>query len=124
LQTEQRAKEAINAALELFHRRWTLRILWELSHADALNFRALQMACGDLSASVLNVRLAELRRALLVEHDVGRGYSLAKQGRLLLRAIDPLLRWAPRWAADVEALDNSAPGGPTREPAERGTRRG
>jgi DNA-binding HxlR family transcriptional regulator len=96
-------KDAINAALELFHRRWTLRILWELRDEDAsLNFRALQAACGDLSASVLNQRLGELRAALLVEHDAGSGYRLAPQGRLLLVAIEPLLQWAPRWAREVQ----------------------
>ncbi|WP_082532846.1 helix-turn-helix domain-containing protein [Pelomonas sp. Root1237] len=96
-------KDAINAALELFHRRWTLRILWELRAEDAsLNFRALQAACGDLSASVLNQRLAELREALLVEHDAGSGYRLAPHGRSLLLAIEPLLQWAPRWAREVQ----------------------
>ncbi|WP_457352080.1 winged helix-turn-helix transcriptional regulator [Roseateles sp. P5_D6] len=96
-------KDAINAALELFHRRWTLRILWELRAEDAsLNFRALQAACGDLSASVLNQRLAELREALLVEHDAGNGYRLAPHGRSLLLAIEPLLQWAPRWAREVQ----------------------
>ena len=96
-------KDALNAALELFHRRWTLRILWELRAEDAsLTFRALQAACGDLSASVLNQRLAELREALLVEHDAGSGYRLAPQGRALLMAIEPLLKWAPRWAREVQ----------------------
>lgn len=96
-------KDAINAALELFHRRWTLRILWELRGEDAsLNFRALQAACGDLSASVLNQRLAELREALLVEHGVGSGYRLAPQGRTLLVAIGPLLKWAPQWACEIQ----------------------
>ena len=96
-------KDAINAALELFHRRWTLRILWELRGEGAsLNFRGLQAACGDLSASVLNQRLAELRGALLVEHDAGSGYRLAPQGRTLLVAIEPLLQWAPRWAREVQ----------------------
>ena len=101
--TPASGKDAINAALELFHRRWTLRILWELRAEDAsLNFRALQAACGDLSASVLNQRLAELREALLVEHGAGSGYRLAPQGRSLLVAIEPLLQWAPRWAREVQ----------------------
>ncbi|KQV50727.1 hypothetical protein ASC95_15365 [Pelomonas sp. Root1217] len=101
--TPASGKDAINAALELFHRRWTLRILWELRGEDAsLTFRALQVACGDLSASVLNQRLTELRQALLVEHDAGSGYRLAPQGRSLLVAIEPLLQWAPRWARELQ----------------------
>lgn len=96
-------KDALNAALELFNRRWTLRILWELRGDGAsLNFRALQSACGDVSASVLNQRLAELREALLVAHDAGSGYGLAPQGRALLVAIEPLLKWAPKWAREVQ----------------------
>ncbi len=96
-------KDALNAALELFHRRWTLRILWELRAEGAtLNFRALQAACGGLSASVLNQRLAELRGALLVEHDEGSGYRLSVQGRALLAAMEPLMQWAPRWARAVQ----------------------
>lgn len=98
---ELRGKRAINAALELFHRRWTMRILWELRD-DALNFRDLQIACGDLSPSVLNVRLAELREALLVGHEPGEGYGLTAQGRSLMKAIAPLLRWAPQWADEVD----------------------
>ncbi|MBI3346318.1 MAG: helix-turn-helix transcriptional regulator [Burkholderiales bacterium] len=96
-------KDSLNAALELFHRRWTLRILWELRADDTrLNFRALQAACDDLSASVLNQRLAELREALLVEHDAGSGYRLSAQGRELLVALEPLMKWAPRWAREVQ----------------------
>lgn len=101
--TPASGKDALNAALALFHRRWTLRILWELRGEGAsLNFRGLQAACGDVSASVLNQRLAELREALLVEHDAGSGYRLAAQGRTLLVAIEPLLQWAPRWAREVQ----------------------
>ena len=103
-------KDALNAALELFNRRWTLRILWELRGEGAsLNFRALQTACGDLSASVLNQRLAELREALLIDHDAGSGYRLSHQGRALLVAIEPLLKWAPRWAREVQKQKAAQP---------------
>jgi DNA-binding HxlR family transcriptional regulator len=95
------AKDAINAALDLFNRRWTLRILWEL-RTGTLNFRQLQAACGDVSASVLSQRLAELREALLVDHLPGEGgYHLAPRGRTLLEAFEPLQRWAVPWAAEV-----------------------
>ena len=51
---------------------------------------------------VLNQRLAELRAVLLVEHDAGSGYRLAAQGRSLMVAITPLLKWAPPWAREVQ----------------------
>lgn len=95
------AKDAINAALDLFHRRWTLRVLWEL-RAEPLTFRALQAACGGLSPTVLNQRLAELREALLVEA-AETGYQLTPIGRELLDAFAPLTRWALRWRRQLDA---------------------
>ena len=92
---QREAKDAINQALALFQRRWTLRVLWEL-RARPLTFRALQSACGDLSPTVLNQRLAELREAgLLALGD--EGYALTPIGRELIVAFDPLSRWALRW---------------------------
>ena len=38
-------KQAINAAMELLHRRWMMRVIWEL-RGGPLTFRALQSACG------------------------------------------------------------------------------
>jgi DNA-binding HxlR family transcriptional regulator len=101
------AKDAINAALELFNRRWTLRILWEL-RGPPMNFRQLQMACGELSASVLSQRLAELREALLVEHDAGQGYRLSRHGQALLVAFEPLLDWSRPWARAVAKAGGEA----------------
>jgi DNA-binding HxlR family transcriptional regulator len=93
--SQQRAKEAINAALELFNRRWALRVLWELRGVP-MSFRALQSACGDLSPTVLNQRLAELREAALV--DAGEaGYALTPLGHELIVAFEPLTAWALRW---------------------------
>jgi DNA-binding HxlR family transcriptional regulator len=89
------AKDAINQALALFQRRWTLRVLWELREC-ALNFRALQSACGDISPTVLSQRLAELREAALVAPGED-GYELTPIGRELIVAFEPLSRWALRW---------------------------
>ena len=86
----------IMAALDLLGRRWALRILWEL-RADALSFRALREACGDVSPAVINTRLAELREAGVVE-STSDGYATTTSGRELCRALDPLSRWAQRWA--------------------------
>ena len=51
----------VMVALDPLGRRGALRILWEL-RAGPLRFRALQ-AAADLSPSVLNARLRELRSA-------------------------------------------------------------
>ena len=92
--TEQ-TKDAINRALELVHRRWMLRVVWEL-RGEALSFRALQSACGDLSPTVLNQRLGELKAAALVE-STAAGYLLTPLGRELVQAFEPLTRWALKW---------------------------
>jgi len=85
----------IMAVLDLLGRRGALRMLWEL-RGEALTFRALQDACGGLSPTVLNQRLAELREAgLLASGD--EGYELTPIGRELLVAFEPLTRWAVRW---------------------------
>ena len=88
----------VMALLDLLGRRWLLRVVWEL-RGDPLPFRALQDACGGVSASVLRDRLAELREAKLVEHIPGAGYRLTPLGRGLLDAFDPLLRWSEEWGA-------------------------
>lgn len=86
----------VMALLDLLGRRWVQRIIWEL-RGDALSFRALQVACGGISPSVLNIRLADLRRALIVEL-TDSGYSLTADGRSLLELMLPLHAWAERWA--------------------------
>ena len=89
-------KDGINAAMALLHKRWSMRILWELREGP-VTFRALQAACSELSSSVLNVRLSELREAQLVAHAAGQGYALTDWGRQLLLAMQPFIQWAGRW---------------------------
>jgi DNA-binding HxlR family transcriptional regulator len=93
-----RTGRPVMALLDLLGRRMALRILWELSRADApLTFRALQ-AAADTNPALLNTRLKELRAARLVVHDAD-GYSLGEEGRSLLLLLLPLADWATRWAA-------------------------
>jgi DNA-binding HxlR family transcriptional regulator len=85
------------ALFDLLGRRWTLRVLWELREG-ALTFRELQVRCGDMSSSVLNQRLRELREAQVLAVHGGRGYELTTEGLALLDALSPLNAWAARWA--------------------------
>ncbi|MER7705846.1 helix-turn-helix domain-containing protein [Kitasatospora sp. NPDC097605] len=88
------------AALDLLGRRWTLRILWELSQAPA-GFRDLQRRCERMSSSVLSTRLAELSGArLLTLHE--DAYRLTPLGAELVDALGPLTAWSHRWAEDLE----------------------
>jgi DNA-binding HxlR family transcriptional regulator len=88
----------IMALLDLLGRRWALRVLWELRTGESLTFRELQARCSEVSSSVLNDRLRELRGAGIVVSERGRGYSLTPEGRRLLGDLAPLDGWAQRWA--------------------------
>ena len=87
------------ALLDLLGRRWALRVLWELRDGGALTFRELQASCGEISSSVLNDRVGELRDASIVTNEAGGGYRLTTEGVELLGALAPLDAWAKRWAA-------------------------
>jgi DNA-binding HxlR family transcriptional regulator len=91
------------AALDLFGRRWNLRIVWEL-HAGALGFRALQQSCDGMSSSVLRQRLNDLVDARLVEQLPDARYALSQLGQDAFLALRPLVRWSDRWAADLAEM--------------------
>ena len=85
------------ALLDLLGRRWALRILWELRDEPATTFRDLQVRCGDVSSSVLNQRLRELRGGGIIAIGDPNGYQLTDQGRDLLGALAPIDEWATHW---------------------------
>jgi DNA-binding HxlR family transcriptional regulator len=86
------------ALLDLLGRRWVLRILWELREQPVATFRELQVRCGDISSSVLNERLRELREAGILVTGDPSGYELTPEGRGLLQALAPVDEWAARWS--------------------------
>lgn len=86
------------ALLDLLGRRWALRVLWELREDGVPTFRDLQARCGQISSSVLNERLRELREAGIVAEQNGSGYHLTEEGRTLLNAFAPIDAWSKRWA--------------------------
>jgi DNA-binding HxlR family transcriptional regulator len=85
------------ALFDLLGRRWALRVIWEL-RKETLTFRELQSRCEDMSSSVLNQRLGELRDAGIVTTENGEGYRLSREGQALIDALAPLHGWANRWA--------------------------
>ncbi len=85
-------RRPIMVLLEAIGKRWALRILWELRD-EALTFRALRAAADDLSPSVLNDRLAELRELGIVEAG-DEGYALTDAGRELRDVLLALNDWA------------------------------
>ncbi|WP_298226258.1 helix-turn-helix domain-containing protein [Aquidulcibacter sp.] len=95
----------IMVLLDVLGQRWTLRLLWELSH-DTATFRALRSRCDDVSPTVLNQRLKELRGLGLV--DLGEnGYELTSMGMALAGKFASLDAWANEWAENLEKHDIS-----------------
>lgn len=91
---------SLMAALDLFGRRWTLRIIWELGN-EPLGFRLLQRRCDDMSSSVLRQRLTELREARLAEVLPDGNYTLTPLGHDAREALGPVIVWSRRWAAEL-----------------------
>src|SRR5258708_38099723 len=89
----------IMAVLDLLGRRWALGIGWEL-RGPPRRFRGLQEATGA-SPTIVNTRLAELRKAKLVELDQASGYLLTPLGIELLRLFLPLHAWSGKWAKSL-----------------------
>lgn len=94
------------AALDLFGRRWNLRIVWELHHG-ALGFRALQQRCDNMSSSVLRQRLIELLDTRIVEQQPDTAYRLTELGDGAYRALRPLVRWSGDWATALADDDRA-----------------
>ena len=93
----------IMALFDLASRRWTLRVLWELSQAgESVTFRELRARCADMSSSVLTKRVAELRQAHLVTRHRD-GYGLSELGLGLIASMQPLLAWSQVWAMELDA---------------------
>ena len=80
-------------SLDLAGRRWALRIVWEL-RVGPLNFRALQTACGEVSPSVMQRRLHELRDFGVIEKIPRLGYRLSASGERLFQVLAQLDKWS------------------------------
>lgn len=89
------------AALDLFGRRWALRILWELRDEPA-GARELRDRCDGMSSSVLYERLRELGDARLIHKNDTGDYELTDIGAELSTALAPLGEWSCTWAATLE----------------------
>lgn len=92
----------IMALLDLLGRRWTLRIIWELRDGP-LTSRALRERCDDVSPTVLQSRVNELREAGLVDLETPGGYVMTPLGQELSGMTLHLYRFADRWAASRKA---------------------
>jgi DNA-binding HxlR family transcriptional regulator len=85
--------------LDTLGHRWSLRIMWEL-RVEVLTFRELQSRCDELSPTVLNRRLKELRELQLVETSPA-GYGLSEWGKKIGKQLAQLDVLASDWARDI-----------------------
>jgi DNA-binding HxlR family transcriptional regulator len=97
--------KAMAAALDVSGRRWALRVVWEL-RAGPLNFRALRGACGNISPSVLQRRLHELRGAGMIEKIPRLGYRLSASGEKLFHVLAQLDKWSDALPKNVSFSNN------------------
>ncbi|CAN7145654.1 helix-turn-helix domain-containing protein [Variovorax sp. LjRoot84] len=94
------ARRPIMALLEQLGRKGTLRILWELRDGAPQSFRLLQTNAGEMSPSVLNDRIKELRALNIVEL-AELGYALTESGVELVKRLKPLNQWADHWFEEL-----------------------
>ena len=104
-------RRPIMPLLDLLGRRWALRILWELRDGP-LTSRALREACDDVSPSVLQARIDELRAAGIVELRPNTGYALTAAGQRLGTVLLALNAWAREWARNEDMPPGTKKGGP------------
>ncbi len=92
--------------LDLIGRRWTLRIIWELREGP-LTSRVLRERCDDISPTVLQARMGELRHAGFVTLDTPGGYRLTDLGHELREYTGGLYMFAERWAKTMKGKEEA-----------------
>ena len=92
-----RTGRPIMVLFDVLGQRWTMRILWELRDG-AVSFRALRERCDNVSPTVLNRRLQELREFDLVMLTED-GYAYTTWGKELSAQLAKLTMLSERWAA-------------------------
>ncbi len=88
--------QPIMALFDLLGRSWAMGIIWNLNEG-ACTFRELQAKCETVSPTTLNKRLKELNDAFII-HRTTDGYELTERGKTLFTLLDPLCKWARKWA--------------------------
>lgn len=85
----------IMAMFDLLGRTWAMGVVWQLGKGPA-SFRELQTRCDEMSPTVLNRRLKELRAAGLVAMS-DSGYDLSNFGREVLDVLGRMDTVAQTW---------------------------
>lgn len=89
----------IMALFDLLGRPWAMGVLWQLS-GETLSFRQLQQKCEDISPTILNTRLKDLREAGFVTL-TEKGYQLTEIGNRLKKQLEPLGDFSFDWSEEI-----------------------
>ncbi|MBC3765151.1 winged helix-turn-helix transcriptional regulator [Neptunicella marina] len=85
--------------LELFSKKWILRLLWELQD-DMRGFREMRRICDDIPPTTLSKRLKELEQAGLIFKNEQDKWQISELGKSLEPTLMKLNQWANDWASD------------------------
>lgn len=96
----------IMALFDLLGRAWAMGVVWQLKDGP-YTFRELQERCENVSPTLLNRRLKELRQVQLVEHG-SQGYHLTEMGETLFEVLEPFERWSQTWAEELKKAETSS----------------
>ncbi len=92
----------LQRVMDAVGRSWTLVILGTLGNFGRLRFNELQAKLGRISPKTLSARLKEMEAAAFVRRESFAQvppkveYSLSPEGKELVEAIRPLVKWADR----------------------------
>lgn len=89
----------IMALFDLLGRSWAMGVIWQLQNGP-FTFRDLQEKCENISPSLLNNRIKELKKADIVERTLD-GYQLTIRGKKLIKLLHPFGEWSKEWAKEV-----------------------
>lgn len=112
----------IAGVMEIVGRRWSSGILLALG-TGAERFTEIERRVQGLSGRMLSVRLRELEAAGLVVRAVEPttpvtiSYRLSERGVELLRALQPMARYARRWEPPLDQAAEAATGPTARRAA-------
>lgn len=93
--------------LDLLGRRWALRILWELYLHGPSSFRSLREYCGNISPTIINRRVSELRESGIIELRDKEGYAITEEGLALGKIILELDEWAKKSVRLHDSLEKN-----------------
>ena len=93
----------VQKILNLFQRKWNLRIIYELSKHESMRFGELKKSVGNISQKVLTANLRSMEEAGLLTRKVYAEvpprveYTLTETGYSLKPVLDAMVAWGTEY---------------------------